>query len=133
MKDVVARPEQSKKVGLYQGFQVHVEAFGQGCQFVLEGKTGLFNPLNLSYHKGDEFSLQGFMQRLDNFLNKFEANIGEVEKEKVRKAEELVTARQSMGQVFPQQAELEGLRRDNRDVLRELQLMQNDPTYKSTW
>jgi hypothetical protein len=85
MKDVVARPEQTKKVGLYRGFQVHVEAFAQGCQFVLEGKNGLYNPLNLSYQKGDEFSIHGFIQRMDNFMNKFEANIEEVEKEKRQK------------------------------------------------
>ena len=110
-----------------------MEAFGQGCQFVLEGKKGLYNPLNLSFKKGDEFSIQGFIQRLDNFLNRFEGIIEETEKEKIKKAEELVTARQSLGQAFPHQAELEALRQDNREVLRELQLMQNDPTYKSTW
>jgi len=133
MKEVLTRPEQTKKVGLYRGFPVHVEAFRQGCQFVLEGKAGLYNPLNLSYQKGEEFSIHGFISRLDNFLNKFEFNIVEVEKEKAKKAEELVTARQSLGQVFPQQPELEALRQDNREVLRELQHMQNDPTYKSTW
>ena len=81
----------------------------------------------MSFKKGDEFSIQGFIQRLDNFLNRFEGIIEETEKEKVKKAEELVTARQSLGQIFPHQAELEALRQDNREVLKELQLMQNDP------
>ena len=133
MKEVLARPERPRQVGLYRGFSVQVEAHGQGCQFVLEGKTGLHNPVNLLYRTGDEFSPAGFLQRLDNFLDRFEVRIEETEKEKIRQAEELVTARRSQGRVFPHLAELEALRRDNREVLAELRKFNHEPGYKSVW
>ena len=133
MKASVERPEQPQKIGQYRGFNIHVESQNKSCQFVLEGQAGYYTPLSLHYPKDSEFSINGFLQRLDNYLNKFEVNITEVEKDLERKKTELVTARQSQGQPFPQADILNALRQDNREVLRELQLMQNDPSYKSEW
>lgn len=134
MKNAVQRPEQLQKAGLYRGFTLHVEAGGRsGCQFVLEGRSGPHYPQSLSYQAGEEFSLPGFFQRLDNYLASFEKKIEELGQEKIRKAAELVTARWSRGQAFPQMALLEALRKDNREVMAELRQAQKNPDYKSNW
>ena len=133
MKATVERPEQPQKIGQYRGFNIHVESQNRSCQFVLEGQAGYYTPLSLHYPKDSEFSITGFIQRLDNYLNKFEVNITEVEKNLERKAAELIVARQSQGQPFPQAELLNTLRQDNREVMRELQLVQNNPSYNSTW
>ncbi|MDR1045911.1 MAG: hypothetical protein LBP33_12495 [Candidatus Adiutrix sp.] len=105
----------------------------KGCQFVLEGPAGFYTPLTLAYQASSEFNIQGFIQRLDNYLNKFENNISEIKRDRERKAAELVNARQRQGQPFPQADLLNALRQDNREVMRELQISQKDPSYKSTW
>lgn len=133
MKKAVAKPDQPQRVGKYRGFNIYVEALGKGCQFVLEGKAGFYTPMSLAYQANSEFSITGFMQRLDNYIGRFEDNIKEVERDKKRKAEELINAKQSQGQPFPQADLLNALRQDSRDVMRELQIMQNDPAYKSEW
>ena len=98
MKAAVTRPDQPQKVGKYRGFNIHVESLaGKGCQFVLEGQAGFYTPMTLAYQANTEFNIQGFIQRLDNYLGKFEHNITEVERDRERKAAELVTAIQSQG------------------------------------
>ncbi|MDL2259258.1 hypothetical protein LJB99_00045 [Deltaproteobacteria bacterium OttesenSCG-928-K17] len=127
MKTAVAKPDQPQKVGKYRGFNIHVESIsGKGCQFVLEGKAGFYTPMTLGYQVNTEFSSQGFLQRPDNYMDKFENNITELERDRERKAAELVIARKSQGKPFPQTDMLNALRHDNRAVLRELQFMQND-------
>jgi hypothetical protein len=134
MKATVAKPDQPQKVGKYRGFNIHVESIaGKGCQFVLEGQAGFYTPMSLSYQANTEFNIQGFLQRLDNYLNKFESNIDEIGRDRERKAAELISARQSQGQPFPQAGLLNILRQDNREVMQELNLIQNNPGYKSEW
>ncbi len=133
MKTAVAKPDQPQKVGKYRGFNIHVESIGKGCQFVLEGQTGFYTPLNLAYQANTEFNIQGFIQKLDNYMGRFESNITELQRERERKAAELLSARQSQGQPFPQTDLLNALRQDNREVMRELQLIQKDASYKSAW
>ena len=89
--------------------------------------------MSLAYQANSDFNIQGFLQRLDNYLNKFENNITEIECDRERKAVELASARQSQGQPFPQADLLNTLCQDNREVMRELQLSQNNPGYKSIW
>ena len=134
MKIAVVKPDQPQKVGKYRGFNIHVEsAAGKGCHFVLEGQAGFYTPMTLAYQANTEFSIQGFIQRLDNYLNKFENNITDVEHDQERKSAELATARKSQDQPFSHVDLLNALRRDNLDVMRELQLMQSNPDYKSEW
>jgi hypothetical protein len=134
MKAAVVKPDQPQKVGKYRGFNIHVESIsGKGCQFVLEGQAGFYTPLSLAYQANSEFNIQGFIQKLDNYMNKFENNITEVERDRERKAAELVSARQRQGQPFPQADLLNTLRLDNREVMRELQLSQKNSGYKSAW
>jgi N12 class adenine-specific DNA methylase len=126
---------QGQKVGLYRGYQVGVEYSlkSNSCQFVLKGPDRPHIPVNLVYHGKDDLNINGFLQRIDNFLGRFESFIGDEKNRAQRQAEELATAKQSQGQEFPQKKLLEALRRDNREVMAELRLMQKNPRYKSNW
>lgn len=72
--------------------------------------------MNLPYEFRVKFSIQGFIQRPDNFLGRFENNIGEVGKEKICKEVKPVLARQSQDQILPQAAILEIFRNETRGV-----------------
>jgi hypothetical protein len=135
MKQAKERPGQSIKVGQYRGFGLQVESAHNGLsqQFILEGQAGRYQPMSLSYQTGQEFSINGFIQRLDNVLGGFERNIQDVENVRDHQTAELATARQNLGLAFPHLAQLEALRQDNREVMRELRISQNDPAYKSAW
>jgi hypothetical protein len=133
MKTAGARPGQAQVVGKYRGFTVMVEAGNQCRQFSLKGAAGSYAPASLNYQPNSEFSITGFIQRLDNYLGKFEQNIQDTKKDLQRQNAELAIARQNQGQPFPQMILLEALRQDNREVMRELQISQKDPAYKSSW
>ena len=130
-KSVQSRERQS--IGQYRGFEVQVTPSNEGCQFGVKGSAGYYQPENLRYLKGTKFDINGFLHRMDNFLNKFEQGIGQIEDAADRQAKELETAKASRGQVFPEMAKLEALREDNSQVIAELRLTQKDPSYKSTW
>jgi hypothetical protein len=108
---------------------------GDGFCFILKG-TGEqeFHPNNLTYSFEEKFSLSGFFQRMDNFLEKgltqaietYRANAG-------RELAELETVRAALGQEFPQKDELALVRENHGAVMRELQRMQNEPGYVSEW
>ncbi len=134
MKKAVQSHE-PQEVGKYRGFKVYVESqkITTNCQFVLEGKTGLYQPANLNYGATDKFDIHGFLQRMDNYLDKFEKSIEATEDRGKAKAEELALAKESQGKLFPQMELLEALRRDNQEVMRELRLSRNDSSYKSEW
>ncbi len=121
-------------VGQYRGFKVSVAQLATGeCRFTLTGKTNSYSPDSLKYGHGNNFHINGFFQRMDNYLARFEGFIQDIEQSAQRRARELKTAQKSHGQPFPHQARLESLRQDNREVLRELQIAQKDPSYKSAW
>jgi hypothetical protein len=133
MKNAGAQPGQILPVGQYRGFMVKVYADKQSRQFTLESEAGRYTPPTLNYQPNNDFSITGFLQRLDNVLGKFESKLQEVEKDLLRQKAELATAKQSQGQPFPRMELLEALRRDNREVMAELRLMQKNPSYKSEW
>ncbi|MNJ50883.1 hypothetical protein D3C77_461710 [compost metagenome] len=120
------------KVGNYRGFEVEVYARRDMLHFSLAG-TDSYEPENLRYTVDDKFSLAGFTSRVDNFLAKFEGWRHEAEeyrgKEKLEHARALV----EKDKPFPQQAKLEMLRQDVRDVMTELKLIQADDNHVSTW
>ena len=134
MKAAVAT-QQGQKIGLYRGYQIGVEHSlkSNTCQFVLKGPDRPHVPANLLYHGKDDLNINGFIQRIDNYLGRFESFIEDEKNRVKRQAEELVTAKQSQGKEFPQKELLEALRRDNREVMAELRLMQKNPRYKSEW
>ncbi|MDR1044151.1 MAG: helicase, partial [Candidatus Adiutrix sp.] len=135
MKKVSDKTAASLAVGEYRGFKVSVEpGLESGSrQFAVEGRTGRHSSSTLGYRPGDDFNINGFLQRLDNFLDKFESKIEEALETKKKKAAELQTACQSRGRRFPQMALLEALKADNREVMVELQKMRKAPAYKSAW
>lgn len=119
-------------VGVYRGFKVGVYAYENNVQFTLEGQRE-YSPGRLSYGKGDEFSVSGFVTRLDNALAGFEDEIAEAARGRDRQALELVKVREELSKPFAQQARLEVLRKDVSDVLVELKKAQADAAYVSLW
>lgn len=119
-------------VGQYRGFDIEVYAVRDTVQFCVSG-TDSYEPEKLRYAPGESFSLSGFITRLDNFYQQFEKWAAEADEMLVRERDELLVALQERDKQFPQQAQLEALRQDSRDVLTELKLIQADDNYVSTW
>lgn len=120
------------KIGKYRGFEVLVVAQQGYVCFGLQGGRTYF-PANLSYGKDDSFSLQGWLQRMDNQLSHFESSIGDARSATKRESVEIQKVREEFGKPFPQMAYLEALRQDVGDVMVELKLKQKDDNYVSTW
>ena len=135
MKKVNDKIAKSLSVGEYRGFSISVEpgTILGSRQFTLDCGSGQHSPSVLCYKPGDDFNINGFIQRVDNYMDKFEARIQDALDTKKRKAAELQTAYKSRGQVFPQMELLEALKSDNREVMAELQRMRKEPAYKSAW
>ncbi|CAG9260920.1 Helicase domain protein [Burkholderia diffusa] len=127
----VARPDEVP-VGRYRGFEVRVYARNNEIQFTLKG-SDTYEPENLSYQADGRFSITGFVNRIDNFLSRFEEWRSDAERTREKEQQEYEKALAEKGKPFPQQARLDALRHDVRDVMTELKLMQADDTYVSTW
>lgn len=119
-------------VGNYRGFDISVYASGDKIQFVMDGDDS-YEPHNLEYRKDDEFSLAGFVHRLNNNLDVFEGRINSARDRLEKDLVELAKAHGEIGKPFPQLEKLEMLRQDNGDVLAELKKLQADDSYVSTW
>ncbi|ACT52108.1 N-6 DNA methylase (plasmid) [Methylovorus glucosotrophus SIP3-4] len=119
-------------VGQYRGFDISVYATGEKLQFVIDGEDS-YEPHNLEYHKEDEFSLTGFVTRINKNLDVFEERIHLARERLNHDLAELQKALAEHGKAFPQMEKLEILRQDNGDVLAELKKLQADDAYISTW
>ena len=119
-------------VGEYRGFKVQVSVHLDIARFTVFGHDS-YEPDNMRYSKDDAFSLNGFINRMDNFLDKFEAWRDGAEHGRHREKEELQKAVAEKAKPFSQQERLEALRQDVRDVMAELKIMQGDPEYVSIW
>jgi hypothetical protein len=134
--------ESGKKaiIGTYRGFEISMQRAGRGTagdgfRFILKG-TGEreFQPDNLIYTFDDKFSVPGFFQRMDNYLDK--GLVQAFEKLKAdggRELAELETVKAALGQEFTQKEELALVRENHGAVIRELQRMQKEPGYVSAW
>ncbi len=120
------------RVGTYRGFEIDVSCNRNKIQFTVTGNDS-YEPENLAYRTDDKFSLPGFISRIDNFLDRFEAWRADAESSRIGEREELAKAKIEKGKPFQQQSRLENLRDDSRDVMTELKLMQADDNYVSTW
>lgn len=134
------KKENRVPVGSYRGFEIYALrdariVLDDGYRFALKGGGDQeFTPNNLVYSFEDKVSLSGWFQRMDNFLDKgldlsFQAYKGNVERETA----ELATVKSALGQEFAQKGELDLTRDNHAAVMRELQRMQNEPGYVSTW
>ncbi len=119
-------------VGLYRGFEIEVYARRDEIQFVLTGADS-YEPENLRYRAEEKFSINGFIQRIDNFMGQFEDWRQDAEMTGEKERREYANAVAERGKPFPQQHHLEALRQDVRDVMTELKLMQADDNYVSNW
>ncbi|HHV7525066.1 TPA: DEAD/DEAH box helicase family protein [Burkholderia orbicola] len=119
-------------VGRYRGFEIKVYASRDEIQFTLTG-SDTYEPENLSYRAEEKFSITGFVHRLDNFVARFEDWRQEAEETREKERREHAKAVAEQGKPFPQQARLDALRQDVRDVMTELKLMQADDNYVSQW
>ena len=126
--------------GSYRGFEVSILRHtqfggGEGFRFALRGSGNReFLPDNLIYGFEEKFSLSGLFQRLDNFLARGLDEAVEASREIARReTAELETVNAALGKGFPQMNELTLVRENHGAVMRELQRMQDDAGYVSTW
>ncbi|MBQ9105957.1 MAG: hypothetical protein IJY48_07540 [Mailhella sp.] len=126
--------------GNYRGFDVlitrcSVMGSGDGFCFIMKGAGNReFQPGNLIYSFEDKLSLSGLFQRMDNFLNTGLEKYIENQRQDARlEQEEQETVNQALGKEFPQKEELVLARENHAAVIRELQRMQEDSSYVSSW
>ena len=141
VKEVTRDSSAKVPFGSYRGFEVYVER----AAMRLSGKDGFqlsllgagereFRPDNLFYDFEEKFSLAGLFQRIDNFLAKGLDEAVEAQRENARQERaELETVNAALGKEFPQKDELALARENHGAVIRELQRMQDDTNYVSTW
>jgi N12 class adenine-specific DNA methylase/predicted RNA methylase len=130
---VKMRDDSMKTVGTYRGFEIQV--YGDRWDALCFRVTGAgdYESDNLRYKADEKFSVTGFLTRVDNYLGTFEWRIREAQDLLAREASELEKAKQELLKPFAQMAQLEDLRADVRDVMAELQRIQADDSYVSTW
>lgn len=141
VKEVTRDSSAKVLFGSYRGFEVYVEratmrmSGKDGFQLALLGAGKQeFRPGNLFYDFEEKFSLAGLFQRMDNFLAKGLDEAMEAQRENSRQEHaELETVKAALGKEFPQQEELALARENHGAVIRELQRMQDDSSYVSTW
>ena len=125
-------------IASYRGFEFGVvqhRADSKNFQFYLKGTNdALIYPRNMEYEYGEKFSISGFFQRMDNFLDKTMPQIFEDDKVQYqREKDEILSVRSQLAQDFPQHSALELVRENHAAVLRELKRMQDEPGYISEW
>jgi N12 class adenine-specific DNA methylase/predicted RNA methylase len=124
-------------VGIYRGFNISVAAIAawdDALQFKLTGGAAKsYTPGSILYKAADKFSINGFTQRLDNFLSKFEERRQEAQDSRAKENAEHQKALAEKDKPFPQQQRLDLLRQDAREVMTELKLMQANDSYVSHW
>ena len=141
VKEVTRDSSAKVLFGSYRGFEVYIERAAtrmsgkDGFQLALLGaEKRTFRPGNLFYDFKKEFNLAGLFQRMDNFLATGLDEAVEVQRENTRQEHaELETVKDALGKEFPQQEELALARENHSAVIRELQRMQDDASYVSTW
>ena len=108
---------------------------GDGFQLVLKGLGEQeYQPDNLIYDFEENFSLSNMFQQLDNFLDKKMKEAFITAERQIKDEEsEIVKVRAALRESFPHQHELSWVQENRRAVMLELQRMQDDPTYVSSW
>lgn len=140
IKEVTRNSSAKVLFGTYRGFKMTIVrsmglASQDGFRILLQGAGDQqFQPDNLRYSFDDKLSLSGLFQRVDNFLGKGLDEAVARQRENVRQEiAEMETVKAALGKEFPQQEELNLTRENHSAVMRELQRMQDDANYVSTW
>ena len=140
IKEVTRNSSAKVLFGTYRGFKMTIArsmglASQDGFRILLQGAGDRqFQPDNLRYSFDDKLSLSGLFQRVDNFLGKGLDEAVARQRENARQEiAEMETVKAALGKEFPQQEELNLTRENHSAVMRELQRMQDDANYISTW
>lgn len=139
IKEVTRKSSAKVPFGNYRGFDmtiVRASGFGSdGFRIILQGADNQqFQPDNLRYGFDDQLSLSGLFQRVDNFLAKgLDESIDRQRENARQELAERETVKAALGKEFPQREELALARENHGAVIRELQRMQDDTNYVSTW
>lgn len=140
IKEVTRNSSAKVLFGTYRGFKMTIVrsmglASQDGFRILLQGAGDRqFQPDNLRYSFDDKLSLSGLFQRVDNFLGKGLDEAVARQRENARQEiAEMETVKAALGKEFPQQEELNLTRENHSAVMRELQRMQDDANYVSTW
>lgn len=140
IKEVTRNSSAKVLFGTYRGFKMTIiRSLGlssyDGFRIILQGAGDQqFQPDNLRYSFEDKLSLSGLFQRVDNFLGKGLDEAVARQRENARQEiAEMETVKAALGKEFPQQEELALTRENHSAVMRELQRMQDDANYVSTW
>lgn len=140
IKEVTRNSSAKVPFGTYRGFKLTIArsmgfASQDGFRIILQGADDQqFQPDNLRYSFEDKLSLSGLFQRVDNFLGKGLDEVINRRRENARlEIAERETVNAALGKEFPQREELALTRENHSAVMRELQRMQDDANYVSTW
>lgn len=138
LKSTVRTMDNLVPFGQYNGYQVLAHSFKQAdgevkVQFRLKYDGHVYEPENLRYGTKDSFVINGFFQRIDNYLKTFEDELKRIEKIYQVEKTELPNAITQYEKPFAQQEVLEMVRKDNLDIMTELKKIQADDNYVSTW
>ena len=140
IKEVTRNSSAKVLFGTYRGFKMTIVrsmglASQDGFRILLQGAGDRqFQPDNLRYSFDDKLSLSGLFQRVDNFLGKGLDEAVARQREYARQEiAEMETVRAALDKEFPQREELALTRENHTAVMRELQRMQDDANYVSTW
>lgn len=140
IKEVTRNSSAKVLFGTYRGFKMTIArsmglASQDGFRILLQGAGDRqFQPDNLRYSFDDKLSLSGLFQRMDNFLGKgLDDAVARQHENARQEIAEMETVKAALGKEFPQQEELALTRENHTAVMRELQRMQDDANYVSTW
>ena len=141
IKEVTKNSSAKVLFGTYRGFKMTIArsmgfvASQDGFRLILQGAGDQqFQPDNLHYSFDDKLSLSGLFQRVDNFLGKgLDEAIARQREYARQEIAEMETVKAALGKEFPQRGELALTRENHTAVMRELQRMQDDANYISTW
>lgn len=136
IKKADLNPTQVFPIGKYRGFDISLQSKSGQRLFRVSGvDTGksFYQPSNLTYTYQDNFSITGFVQKLDNFMNKFEDFITHAKLKNEKALQEYKIGKENLGKSFNREPLLKALRQDHIEVLRELNLTRKNPKYKSKW
>ena len=82
-KQTIGGKAPTREIGVYRGYMISVAGHFGSIAFELKGAES-HNPENLIYDEKDEFSVNGFFTRIDNFLDKLDTKRPKIEAERER-------------------------------------------------
>lgn len=115
-------------IGRYRGFNIRViptltnSSVSIAIDDIAAGRKPTYSGPQAMwvYDRGDKVDDSGFIQRIDNYLNGFEAQIEKAKRQTDSDREEAQQLRSQVGQTFKKQEDLERVQREHEAVKRDL-------------